>query len=258
MFHPVKWLGGVACPPSTFRENVALNLERELEEVRYRELRNEPLYIACAGPSLRETADELRGKKHVWALNGAHDYLIQRGIVPSHGIAQAPEHQILWTFKNIRPDIVYAFASCTHPDLIARAIAEGAKVVLWHAHVPNEWGVEYGDRDLVFGGATIGLRSLDLAYMVGFREVHLLGFDCCLSPDLRIGPDLPIYEDRRKDIVLYESFGRFFAALPSHARQVEDYHLTVGPLKDLYLTFYGDGLMQWTQRCQSQGASNGT
>lgn len=245
MFRQVEWTGrNTVCAPSVFKRNVEINLGRGLEELG----RPRPLYIACAGPSLRDTAEELRGRKNLWALNGAHDYLISRGIIPSHGVAQAPEHQILDTFKAMRPDVTYLLASCTHPELVDRAVGCGARVILWNSAQPDEWGIEYGDRDpttFVHGTGTIGLRVFDLAYLLGYREVHVYGLDACLSPDLRIGPDKQIYEDRLGDVRVFEWRGKFFPALPSHARQVEDVQSVLKPLTGLKVKFYGDGLMQW-------------
>lgn len=242
-------MGGVASPPATFRENVKINLARGLREVFPVEPREDALYICCAGPSLRETAHETEGKKYVWALNGAHDYLIGRGLVPSHGVAQAPEVGILDNFKKAGAGVTYLFASCTNPELVDRTIAQGGRVILWHSHCPEEWGVDYSSSDtthyMTMGGGTVGLRAIDLAYMVGFREVHCLGFDACISDDGRIGPDLLLYEDRKQDVRIFLHNGRAFRALPSYARQVEDYGITVRPLTGLNLTFYGDGLMQW-------------
>lgn len=251
MLAPAQFPGGVLCPPETFRANVKTNLARGLPEIAFREPREDHLYIACAGPSLRDTAEELRGKAHIWALNGAHDYLISRGIVPSAGVAQAPEDGVLNYFQKVQPGTVYAFASITNPALVDRVLAAGGQVGFWHCHCPAEWGVDYGETpngNLICGGGTIGLRALDLAYACGYREVHVLGFDACCSPDLRIGPDLVIYEDRVKDIRPYWINGRMFPALPSHARQVEDLHITLKPLTGLNITWYGDGLMQWAAR----------
>jgi len=228
---------------------VKRNLARKLPEVKPANPRQDALYIACAGPSLRDTAHEVEGKANVWALNGAHDYLVSRGLKPSHGVAQAPEVGILDSFKLVRPDVEYLFASCTNPDLVDRVIAQGGKVVFWHAKCPEKWRVNYKTKDksryLTMGGGTVGLKALDLAYMLGFREVHCLGFDACISDDGRIGPDLPLYEDRKQDVRIFLHKGRAFRALPSYARQVEDFGITVRPLTGLNLTFYGDGLMQW-------------
>lgn len=247
-------MGGVATPPATFRENVALNLQRGLSEICPGQPKDDPLYLVCAGPSLRETVTELDGKRHIWALNSAHDWLIARGVIPECGVAQAPEYQVLDYFREPHPTTNYLFASCTNPKLIDYVLERRAKVTLWHSHCPEEWGVDYGDRETIFGGGTIGLRSFDLAWVLGWREIHVLGLDCSISNDDRIGVDTPMYEDRKKDRQIFLYQGRPFVALPSHARQVEDYGRVVRPLTGMHITHYGDGLMQWVQRCTNQGA----
>ena len=247
---PIKWLGGVACPPETFRNYVERNLARGLPEIALTKAHDQTLYIACSGPSLRDTHKELLGKPNVWALNSAHDYLIKNDIVPSHGVAQAPEHQVLDYFRKAGPGTEYLFASCTHPDLIDHVLSRNGKVTLWHSDCPEEWGVDFKGRNTIFGGGTIGLRSLDLAWVLGYRDVHVLGLDACISDDDRIGPETPLYADRRKDILTFISNGRAFRALPGYARQVEDFGRTIRPLTGMAVTLYGDGLMQWANRPQ--------
>lgn len=239
-------MGGVFCPPETFKDNVKRHLTLGLEEVLPQPARSEPLYIACAGPSLRDTAHELEGKKYVWALNAAHDYLLKRGITPSHGVTMAPEDGILGCFQTPSPSTTYLVASQANPEVLDRLRARGNRVMLWHAHCPPEWGVDFGDRDyLTYGGGTVGLRSLDLAWMCGFRELHLLGFDACVSDDGRIGPETPLYPSKRALLRTFTVGGRGFRSLPAYARQVEDFGVTIRPLTGLKITFYGDGLMQW-------------
>jgi hypothetical protein len=251
IFAPAKWLGGVACPPETFRNYVERNLSRDLPEIALTEAHDNPLYIAASGPTLRETHLGLEGKDNIWALNNAHDYLLRQGIAPTFGVAHAPEYQVLDYFKDVREGSQYLFASCTHPDLIDYVLDKGGKVTLWNSDCPEDWGVDFRGRSTIFGGGTIGLRSLDLAWVLGYRDVHLLGLDACISDDGRIGPDLPLYEDRRKDILVFMCNGRAFRALPGYARQVEDFGRTVRPLTGMSITMYGDGMLQWSQRGHS-------
>lgn len=245
MLQPVTWVGGVYCPPTTFRQNVEHNRARGLPEILLGEARNEPLYVVCSGPSLSETYLEVVGKFPRWALNSAHDWLIDQCLVPTHGVCMAPEPQALDYFKRIQPEVEYLFASQTAPELIDRALDKGAKVTLWHAHCPDEWEVPIKPDEAVYGGGTIGLRTLDLAWILGYRDVHVFGFDACCSPDGRIAVETPTYEDRKKDLRTFVVNGRAFVALPSHARQVEDFASVIRPLTGLSVTFYGDGLMQW-------------
>jgi hypothetical protein len=54
-----------------------------------------------------------------------------------------------------------------------------------------------------------------------------------------------MYDDRRDDLKTFMVHGRAFVALPSHARQVEDFAHVLRPLTGMAVTFYGDGLMQY-------------
>ncbi len=241
----VTWLGGVACPPAIFRRNVERNKARGLPEITLGEARSDPLYIVCSGPSLRETQSEIVGKSPIWAINGAHDWLVKNELPFTHGLAMAPEEGVLNFFHHTRPNVEYLFASQVAPEIIDRALDAGAKVTLWHAHCPDDWDVPLEEGKTVFGGGTIGLRAFDLAWVLGWRDIHVLGFDACCSPDGRIAVDTQIWDGRKKDLRTFLIKGRAFVAMPSHARQVEDFASVIRPLTGLSVTFYGDGLMQW-------------
>ena len=80
-----------------------------------------------------------------------------------------------------------------HPDVFD-ALAEHPrdKLALWHAGLHDDAMVEilrpYCSDDepgvIVGGGSTVGLRAMFLAYLSGFRKLHLYGFDSCYR-----GPD---------------------------------------------------------------------
>lgn len=256
---PVKWLMNAKAAPSVFRRNIEHNMERGLEEIEIGEVRNDPLYIVCSGPSLRETWGELLNedgspKGTIWALNAAFDWLCRKGIRPDYGVCLAPENQITGYFQEMGAHDRFLFAATTHPELIDRALARGANVTLWHSAQPDDWGLPVFSGPVIFGGGTIGTRAIDLAWTVGFRDIHILGLDACLSPDGRISVDTPMYEDRRDSLQTFICKGRAFVAMPSHARQVEDFASIVRPLEGLEITLYGDGMLQWSQSHQSETA----
>lgn len=248
MLEPVKWNGGnAACPPSIFRRYTEINLRRGLEEIELEPVRNDPLYIVCSGPSLSETWPELVDRRGtIWALNAAFDWLCRKGIRPDYGVCLAGENKILHYFHEIGHSDKFLFASQTHPDLVDRALDRGASVTLWHTQHPEEWDMPTPKGKRIFGGGTVGSRSFELAWVLGYRDVHVLGMDACLSPDGRIAVETPMYEDRRNDLRTFTVNGRAFVALPSHARQVEDFASVLRPLTGMEVTFYGDGLMQWS------------
>lgn len=253
MAEPVKWIGGANAkePPSTFRRYTEYNLRRGLDEIVHGVVKNDPLYIVCSGPSLSETWSELaRHGGEIWALNAAFDWLCKRGVRPDYGVCLAPENPIVNYFREMRAGDKFLFASQTHPELIDRALERGASVTLWHTKHPDEWMMPERKGPHIFGGGTVGSRSFELAYVLGYRDVHVLGMDACLSQDGRIAVDTPMYEDRRKDLRTFIVNGRPFVAMPSHARQVEDFASVVRPLTGMTITFYGDGMLKWSQSQQ--------
>ena len=251
---PVNW-GPVntAEPPSVFRRYLSINQERGLGQIVRSEAKDAPLYIVCSGPSLIDTWHELTPKQgEIWALNAAFDFLCKNGIRPDYGVCIAAEAPILNYFQKIEIGDKFLFASQVHPGLVDRAIGAGGKVTFWNPAHPAEWDMPGPKETLIYGGGTIGLRVFDLAWVLGFRDVHVLGLDACNSPDGRIAVETPMYESRKKDLRTFSVNGRSFVALPSHAKQVEDFGAVVRPLQGMSITMYGDGLMQWAQQSQQQ------
>jgi hypothetical protein len=250
---PVNWLVNAKVAPTVFRRFIEHNLGRGLEHVVEGEPKDGPLYIVCSGPSLRETWPELLNpdgtrKGKIWALNSAFDWLCRKGVRPDHGVCLAPEDAILDYFQEMQPGDDLLFAATTNPKLVDRALERGCNVTLWHSAQPDEWGLPvFEGQPIIFGGGTIGTRAIDLAWVLGWRDIHILGLDACLSDDGRISVDTPMYEDRRGSLQTFLCNGRAFVAMPSHARQVEDFASILRPLNGLEVTLYGDGLLQWSQ-----------
>lgn len=249
---PVDWMMNAKVAPSVFRRNIETNMARGLEEIVQTEAKSASLYIVCSGPSLRDTWRELvdgegNRKGIIWALNGAFDYLCQKGVRPHYGVCLAPENAILEYFQEIREGDRFLFAATTHPKLVDRALERGASVKLWHSAQPDAWSLPVFDSPVIFGGGTIGTRALDLAWVLGWRNIHVLGMDASLSEDGMIAADTPMYEDRRDCLQTFICNGRAFVAMPSHARQVEDFASVLKPLEGVEVTLYGDGMLQWSQ-----------
>lgn len=252
MSAPVNWQINAAIPPSVFRRYITINMERGLEEIVQGEPKEGPLYIVCSGPSLRDTWQELldengKPRGEIWALNAAFDWLCEKGIRPNYGVCLAPENPILNYFQRIDIGDRFLFATTTHPALVDRALDRGAEVTLWQSAQPTDWNLPSLPGPLVFGGGTVGTRALDMAYILGWRDLHVLGMDACLSVDGRLSVDTQIADADRKRLQTFLYNGRAFVALPSYARQVEDFASIIRPLKDAAITLYGDGLLQWSQ-----------
>lgn len=153
---------------------------------------NERMVLACYGPSLKHTWHGLKYEKQrygakICSVSGAHDFLIERGIVPDYHVEVDPrEHKAFFT-RNPHPDINYWIASCCHPTLIDQLLPH--KLALWHVynsetdrkiHAPD--GIDPGNF-LISGGGTVGCRAINLMFMAGFRSFSIYGMDCSFDSE---------------------------------------------------------------------------
>lgn len=145
--------------------------------------------IVAYGPSLKDTWHTLRMERRAFgakivSVSGAHDFLIERGIVPDYHIEVDPrEHKAHFT-RNPHPEVTYLIASCCHPVLIDNLVERGSKLALWHVYnseddfnLVNETGPDPGGW-LICGGGSVGCRAVNVMYTQGYRTFSMYGMDC--------------------------------------------------------------------------------
>lgn len=133
--------------------------------------------LVGGGPSLRSRLSGIRKRQElgqkVFALNGAARFLNENGIVPDYQVFLDPQ---LCLTDFIAPATEYLVASQCHPNVL-KAVPDPT---LWHLAVEGaqEQVPEHDDAYcLVGGGISVGLSSMFLAYSMGFRKLHLYGYD---------------------------------------------------------------------------------
>jgi len=210
--------------------------------------RDEPVAIACYGPSLRETWEQIRGFDHVISCSGAHRFLIDRELVPHHHVAVDPlPGNTVKLIGAPHPDVEYLIASTCHPDVFAHL--KGQRVKLWHVFDSTEEGqrlIPPGQWSFT-GGCDVGLRSIVLAAAMGFRDLHVFGMDGSASssgPGRHAG-DHPApgkqYADCEYDGVVYKTTASMLEAARSVWHELDQ-------LPAVSAKFYGDGLVQHMAR----------
>lgn len=142
--------------------------------------------IVGAGPTIKETHEELTGD--VIAINSAIGFLLDHGIVPKFGLLWDGT-EIVEKFARPHPGITYLVASRCHPKVFERL--KDCKVIVWHAG---------GDHDiadvmvkpeiveklkiqqpLICGGSAGVTRTIYVASVLGYSEIHIFGADSCYS-----------------------------------------------------------------------------
>lgn len=155
------------------REQVKANAERDIRWVAPLEANSRKCVIVGGGPSLKSNWPEIlylmSQGADVFALNGACDFMNERGVLPTYQVMVDPRPGNVDLLGLARE---YLLASQCHPSLFDAVPAH--KTGLFHM-VGSAMNVVSGT--LIGGDVTVGLVAPNLAFTLGYREMHLYGYD---------------------------------------------------------------------------------
>lgn len=226
-------------PDDVLFANVRQNSELPLEWVTSKPEHDGHAVIVGGGPSLADTLDMIRWRKSlgqtVFALNNAARFLLDNGITPDFQVildARQENAQFVC-------DVPLLAGSQCHPDVFKAS----TKAILWHPVI--EGIEEYIDKDceLIGGGTTVGLSTMCLVYALGYRKMHLFGYDS----SYRMGESHAYEQALNKGEALAETVFegvKYFSSL-TMARQAELFPQMCNNLLDAgcTITVDGDGLI---------------
>lgn len=240
--------------PEQMVENMRSALSRGLREVVPCKPTGYSLAVAAGGPSLHDTYTQIADATHVAAVNGSLGFLLGKGIVPTWcGVLDSNAHMA--DIVEADPRVRYLVASNCDPALFDKLLGAGCKVWLWHTtpkSINTEAGAELlkqerpGTWYMIAGGCTIGLRWVNLGYVLGYREFHLHGLDSSFR-DRRTHA----YKDRRwgewvdessLEINGYRTSLNFLQQVSDAAQMIERFQKP--DMEPVKFSIYGDGLLQ--------------
>jgi len=167
--------------------------------------------IVSAGPYLnyKKLKSFIKKNRGAKVLTVKHGYpgLLKNDIKPWGCVVLDPRsitgkstHNIIRKdlFETIDPNTNFFIASMTDPSVTNFLLDRGACIWGWHAftdslreeqdqgsHIENqqvrlneELGIPKG-ATLITGGTCAAMRSIGILHTMGFRDIHLFGFDCC-------------------------------------------------------------------------------
>lgn len=207
--------------------------------------------LACYGPSLKATIETLRAdigpNTDVVSVSGAHDFLLSHGIVPRYHVECDPRAHKADNIDAVSPGTTYLLASSVHPVLFDKLGAD-ADIRLWHVATAGHAARlvdEHGEnpRHIIFGGGSVGLRSVPLLYAMGYRDFHIYGMDCSFSDD---GAEqwAGKHAGKRQDLQQIRCDDRIFTSSAILATYATDFWELVQKMRDVNIRLYGDGLLQ--------------
>lgn len=145
------------------------------------------LSVACFGPSLRDTWQDLRHP--IISMSGATKFLVEHGITPDYHIDMDPRaHKVMTSLPPV-PGVTYLVASVCCPEYFDAL--QDHLVLLWHTVSSNwnqdlDWVSQHDRGELVVStGSTIGLGAIQLGGILGFRRFEIHGMDGSFQGDNR-------------------------------------------------------------------------
>ncbi len=142
---------------------------------------DKPAILIGGGASINDHIKDIQNLQReggiVFAMNGASSWACDNGI--------AVDYQVILDAKEETADLVdqsaneHLFASQCHTKTLCRS----NKLTLWHLSRPGTeelfpaHRVRDGGYTLVGGDSSVGVCALCVAYILGFRDLHVFGYD---------------------------------------------------------------------------------
>lgn len=236
-------------PAEVMVAQAAANLRRDLPMFIEQEEHKHRVCIVGGAPSLKDTLPALRFAIErgavVLALNGTHDFLISRGIMPDlHVMVDARPENIEFVRKP-QKQTTYMMAAQCHPSIFD-ALAE-QQMIMWVADVTGMRELVEGVEKpvgLIGGGSTVGLKAMMLMYLWGFRAISLFGMDSCYRKDDHHAYTQTLNDNEHRLETIVN--GKRFSCSQWMIAQAEDFDHDARNLiaHGVSLKAYGSGLIQ--------------
>jgi uncharacterized Rossmann fold enzyme len=208
---------------------------------------NRHVCIVGGGASARDAIAELKQRKNVgqeiWALDGAWQWLSAADVTPDAHVLLSPDRERAELVPTEK-DVTLLYASQCHPDVFARAAKTSRRITVWHPMIDGIRTV-VGSRSAAFigGGSTLGMRAITLAYILGYRNIHLFGFDSSYRGEEN-AESISNDNDQR---IKVEIDKLIFASSPQLAQQINEFRTLMQKLapQGVVVTMHGDGLLPY-------------
>lgn len=240
------------------RDNVLVACTLDLPWLEMADPHGRAAIVVGGGPSMRQLRPTIKALQQnggdLFATNGVLPTLAEVDVVADYHVLldARPENARFVTGPEARH---YLVASQCHPSLFQ--LISGRPATIWHPAYPeiDDW-IGHREAVLIGGGTTVGLQAMSLAYALGYRKLHLFGFDSSYSG----AGEGHAYRQDLNDADEREEFrvgDRKFIAAPWMVRQAVEYQTAATQLIDGGAEIYvhGSGLLP-TVAALKWGSSN--
>jgi uncharacterized Rossmann fold enzyme len=203
------------------RENIAYAMSLGAHKLTVHDPHTGRAIVVAGGPSLAQDLKTIAIMQEygckVFAVNGTYEYLWKNGIKPdAHVVLDGRPENILF----VDPDATCPqyYASQCHRSVLDRA----NNLIIFHPYFDGITDIVQDDSAYIGGGTTAGLKAVVIAHTLGFRQIHMFGFDSCYSPTgSNHAYAQPLNDGERVIDATYE--GVAFRCAPWMVTQAEDF-----------------------------------
>ena len=223
--------------------NIHTNSRNGRKWVKQEEAHSRPALLCGSGPSIAQDLEEIARRQAagatVFALNGCAKFLHDNGIQPDHQVILDARPE---TGQLLGPAREHLLASQVAPELFDSV----PNARIWQLQVGGIDHIlpDYDDDFCLIGGAaSVGNTATCLAYAMGYRELHLYGYDSS-HMDTR-GHAFPQPMNDGDPCAVVEFNGKQYVASLTMKLQAEKFMETSKALRDMGATIHvhGTGLL---------------
>lgn len=171
-------------------ENIRENCKHQIPDVH--EIRNTyegELMIVAGGPSVDNQLDKIKelSARHVplMVIARMYPWCWKNELFPDFVVSMDSMEEQEKGFTDLCPGAIHLMASVSRPSIIN--MLEGHLMYFWDSmddprvrDIRKDAG--YTVVTVVNGGGTVTTCSMSLAMILGFRKLHIFGFDCLIKP----------------------------------------------------------------------------
>lgn len=257
-------------PANVIFANIEINSKRRLPWLKEAPAHDGVAVIVGGGPSLGNDIGAVRahaGVGHtIIALNNTAAFLRAHEVVPSYQLVIDPRPENVrfidaLTDTQYFPQAAsrYILSSQCHPALFDALRGRDVTVLQPSIEGIREHLPEGSVATLIGGGITAGLTALAAVYTLGFRQIHLYGYDSSDADDGEAHAYAQDENDPEKRRIEVWCEGRRFRSSFAMYAQAEKFESFARMLADADATIYvhGDGLLPTIAHAMNKGDFHG-
>lgn len=245
-------------PDEVLARNVERNSSLNFPWLKASEPHDGVAVMIGGGPSAADHIEDIKELQQagatVFAMNGASKWARSHHIEVDYQVMSDAKHE---THTLVDPHaMAHLFASQCDTVTVLAAVRGGRVPTIWHLETGEVeksfkeiWKarnpeLRRGGYVLIGGGATTGNSALCVAYAMGFRALHVFGYDSCHR-----NGESHAYRQAMNDLiptVEVEWAGKTYTASVAMKAQAEKFQITAQALRQegCSIRVYGEGLLQ--------------